>query len=45
MDKLINEYEDELLKFDELRDYNNENCSELKKCAREIADLVKGLQG
>lgn len=45
MDKLINKHIEELSKFDKLRDNNNESCFELKKCAREIAVLVKGLQG
>ena len=45
MDKLINKHIEELSKFDKLRDNNNESCFELKNCAREIAVLVKGLQG
>ena len=45
MDKLINKHIEELSKFDKLRDNNNENCSELRKCAKEIAALVKELQG
>ena len=45
MDELINKYIEELSKFDELRNNNNESCSELRKCAKETAALVKELQG